>query len=160
MNHNTFNDRRPSDIEEKAHAEAMRHFAEHLRQFPASQDAVKQLERNAAETALAVSAAASHSTAQGTPILADDGTQWHKGDDLFDNIFIAHRLSATGAHYAVVEHFPANGRNEIWTTGRNAEEVIRAFAHEERQALKTWTDDMAAQVREFIDLRPPFGKRV
>ena len=54
---NTFNDRRPSDIDEKAHAETMRHFAEHLRQFPASQDAVKQLERNAAKTALAVSVA-------------------------------------------------------------------------------------------------------
>ena len=155
MNHNTFNDRRPSDIEEKAHAEATRHFAEHLRQFPASQDALKQLERNATKTALAVSAAASHPTAQGSPILADDGTQWHKGNDLFDNIFVCHRLSATGAEYAVVEHFPANGRNEIWTTGRNAEEVIRAFAREERQALKTWTDDMAAQVREFLAEKYP-----
>ncbi len=155
MNHNTFNDRRPSDIEEKAHAEAMRHFAEHLRQFPASQDAVKRLERNATKTALAASAAASHPTAQGNPILADDGTQWHKGDDLFDNIFVCHRSSPTGADYAVVEHFPANGRNEIWTTGRNAEEVIRAFARDERQALKTWTDDMAAQLREFLAEKYP-----
>jgi len=150
MNHNTFNDRRPSDIEEKAHAETMRHFAEHLQQFPASQAAVKQLERNAAKTALAISTAASRPTAQGNPIMADDGTQWRKGDDLFDNIFVCHRSSATGTEYAVVEHFPANGRNEIWTTGRNAEEVLRAFTHEERQALKTWTEDIAAQVGEFL----------
>ncbi len=155
MNHNIFNDRRPSDVEEKAHAETTRHFAEHLKQFAASQDAVKQLERNAAKTALAVSSVASHPTAQGNPILADDGTQWHKGDDLFDNIFVFCRSSATGAEYAVVEHFPANSRNAIWTTGRNAEEEIRAFARQERQALKTWTDDMAAQVREFLAEKYP-----
>lgn len=155
MNHNTFNDHRPSDIEEKAHAEAMRHFAEHLQQFPASQAAVKQLERNAAKTALAVCTAASRPTTRGNPIMADDGTQWRKGDDLFDNIFVCHRSSATGAEYAVVEHFPANGRNEIWTRGGNAVEVLRAFAREEQQALKTWTDDMAAQVREFLTEKYP-----
>jgi len=152
---NTFTDRRPSDIEEKAHVEAMRHFAGHLQQFPASQVAVKQFERNAAKTALAVSVAASRPPAEGNPIMADDGTQWRKSVDLFDNIFVCHRSSATGTEYAVVEHFRANGRNEIWTTGRNAEEVLRAFAREEQQALKTWADDMAAQVREFLAEKYP-----
>jgi hypothetical protein len=152
---NTFNDRRPSDIEEKAHAETMRHFAEHLQQFPASQDAVKQLERKAVKTALAVSVAASHPSAEGNLILTDDGVQWRKSVDLFDNIFVCHRSSATGTEYVVVEHFPGNGRNEIWTTGRNAEEVLRAFAREERQALKTWTDDMAAQIGEFLAEKYP-----
>jgi hypothetical protein len=152
---NTFTDRRPSDIEEKAHAETMRHFAEHLQQFPASQDAVKHLERKAAKTALAVSVAASRPPVEGNVILTDDGVQWRKSVDLFDNNFVCHRSSATETEYAVVEHFPANGRNEIWTTGRNAEEVLRAFAREERQALKTWTDDIAAQVREFLAEKYP-----
>jgi hypothetical protein len=125
---NTFNDRRPSNIEEKAHAETMRHFAEHLQQFPASQDAVKQLERNAAKTALAVSVAASPPSADRNLILTDDGAQWRKSLDLFDNNFVCQRPSATGTEYAVMEHFPANGRNEIWTSGRNAEDVLRAFA--------------------------------
>jgi hypothetical protein len=155
MSTNLFNDRRPSDIEEKAHAEAMRHFAEHLQQFPASQDAVAQLERNLTKTALAVDTAASRPPLGGNPILTDDGIQWNKGAYLFDNVFVCHRSSATGTEYAVVEHFPANGRNEIWTTGWNVLEMLRAFAREERQALKTWTDDMAAQVREFLAEKYP-----
>lgn len=98
---------------------------------------------------------ASRPPAEGNPILSDDGAQWRKSVDLFDNNFVCQRSSATGTEYAVVEHFPANGRNEIWTTGRNAEEVLRAFAREERQALKTWTDDMAAQIREFLAEKYP-----
>jgi hypothetical protein len=31
---NPFEHRRPTELEDKAHAEAVRHFAEHLKQFP------------------------------------------------------------------------------------------------------------------------------
>ena len=57
MNDNPFNNRRPTEIEDQAHVEAVRHFAEPLKQFPTSRDAVKHLERDVAKTALAVLAA-------------------------------------------------------------------------------------------------------
>jgi hypothetical protein len=149
MNDNPFNSRRPTETEDKAHVEAVRHFAEHLKQFPASRDAVKHLERDATKTAQAVLAVA-QGTPPGSPLLTDDGAQWRKSVDLFDNIFLCHRSTASGMEYAVVEHFPANGRNEIWNRGRNAMEVLKAFTHDQRQALQIWTEDMAAQVKEFL----------
>jgi hypothetical protein len=35
---NSFEHRRPTELEDKAHAEAVRHFADHLKQFPASRE--------------------------------------------------------------------------------------------------------------------------
>jgi|SRR6266550_5287407 len=46
--------RRPTQIEDQAHAEVVRHFAGHLKQFPVSRDAVKHLERDISKTALPV----------------------------------------------------------------------------------------------------------
>ena len=46
---NRFDDRRPTVLEEQAHAEASQHFAEHLKQFPVSREAVERLERNIAK---------------------------------------------------------------------------------------------------------------
>ena len=154
MNDNPFNNQRPTEIEDKAHVEAVRHFADHLKQFPASRDAIKHLERDVAKTALDV-LAASQRPPQGNPLLADDGSQWHESIHLFDNIFVCHRPTANGTEYAVVEHFPANGRNEICSRGRNAVEVLKAFTHDQRQALQIWTDDMTAQVKEFLAEKYP-----
>jgi hypothetical protein len=50
----------------------------------------------------------------------------------------------------VVEHFPARGTNEIWNRGWNAGEVLKSFAQGQRQALQIWTEDVTAQVREFL----------
>src|SRR5207302_8399744 len=112
-------------------------------------DAVTHLARDVAMTALAV-LAASHRPTQGNPLLTTDGSQWHESNHLFDNIFVCHRPLANGTEYAVVEHFPANGRNEICSRGRNAGEVLKAFTHDLRQALQIWTEDMTAQVKEFL----------
>jgi hypothetical protein len=154
MNDNPFNSRCPTETEDKAHVEAVRHFAEHLKQFPASRDTVKHLEREAAKTALAVLAVAQRAP-QGSPIPTDDGAQWRKSVDLFDTIFVCHRSTDSGMEYAVVEHFPTNGRNEIWNRGRNAMEVLKAFTHDQRQGLQIWTEDMAAQVKEFLTEKYP-----
>jgi hypothetical protein len=67
-----------------------------------------------------------------------------------DNICLCHRPITGGAEYAVVEHFPARGTNEIWNRGWNAMEVLKVFAQEQRQALQIWTEDMTAQVKEFL----------
>ena len=147
---NPFAHRRPTELEDKAHAEAVRHFAEHLKQFPASREAVERLERDVAKIALAANIAAAKPTSQPNVILADDGAQWHKSVDLMENIHLCHRPISYGAEYAVVEHFPARGTNEIWNRGWNAGEVLKSFTHEQRQALQVWTEDMSAQLKEFL----------
>jgi hypothetical protein len=147
---NGFDDRRPTVLEEQAYAEASQHFAEHLKQFPVSREAVERLERNIAKTTLAANMAASKPTPKENIVQVDGDGQWHKSVDLMDNICLCHRPITGGAEYAVVEHFPARGMNEIWNKGWNALEVLKAFAQEQRQALQVWTEDMTAQVKEFL----------
>ena len=125
-----------------------------LNQFPASQDAVKQLERDLAKTAIAVNLAVAQAKPDAIPIQTDDGAQWHKGVDLFDNLCVCYRPGIYASEYAVVERFP-NGKNEIWNRGHNAVEVLRAFANDQKQALQTWSDDLKAQVTEFLAEKYP-----
>jgi hypothetical protein len=152
---NPFEHRRPTELEDKAHAEAVRHFAEHLKQFPASREAVERLERDVAKIALAANTAASKPTPKENIIQADDGKQWHKSVDLMENILLCHRPISYGAEYAVVEHFPARGTNEILNRGWNTTEVVKQFAQQQRQALQLWTEDMTAQVKEFLSEKYP-----
>jgi hypothetical protein len=154
MSASQFNDRRPTPLEEQAHAEVRTHFAEHLKQLPASQGAIKTLERNLSTIALTVNMAAARSSPSDSSLRADDGSHWHKGAVLFDNIVACHQHTEAGVEYAVVEQFP-NGRNEIWTQGRNAVEVLRNFAGEQKRALQIWTDDLAARVKEFLGEKYP-----
>src|SRR5665213_2904827 len=138
MSSYSFN-RRPSEIEDQAHTEATHHFADQLKQFPASRDAVKRLERDIAKTALAI-LAASRRPKEANPIVTDGGTLWRKGVELFDNVFVCYRQTTAGSEYAVVERFPS-GANEIWNKGRNAVDVLKAFTHDQCQALQIWTED-------------------
>ena len=147
---NRFDDRRPTALEDQAYAEARQHFAEHLKQFPVSRQAVERLERNIAKTTLAANMAASKPTPKENIIQVDGDGQWHKSVDLMDNVCLCHHPITGGAEYAVVEHFPARSTNEIWNRGWNAVEVLKAFAQEQRQALQIWTEDMTAQVKEFL----------
>lgn len=146
-------DHRPTELEDKAHAEALRHFAEQLKLFPICREAVERLERNLSIMALAANMAA---TKPGDKtIQTDDGVQWHKSVELMDNISLCYRLISDGAEYGVVEHFPQRGLHEVWNRGRNAVEVLRMFAHEERQALEIWTEDVKAQVKELLAEKYP-----
>jgi len=147
---NPFEHRRPTELEDKAHAEAVRHFSEHLKQFPASREAVERLERDTEKIALAANGAATRPTPKENIIQADDGAQWHKSVDLMENIHLCHRPISYGAEYAVVEHFPTRGTNEIWNRGWNAGEVLNSFTQGQRQALQLWTEDLTAQVQEFL----------
>jgi hypothetical protein len=139
-----------TDLEDKSHAEAVRHFAEHLKQFPASREAVERLERDATKITLAASMAVIKPTPKQNVIQADDGAQWHKSVDIMENIHLCHRPISYGAEYAVVEHFPVRGSNEILSRGWNAGEVLKSFIQGQRQALQLWTEDMSAQVKEFL----------
>jgi len=152
---NPFEHRRPTELEDKAHAEAVRHFSEHLKQFPASRAAVERLERDADKIALAANRAATKPAPKEKIIQADDGAQWHKSVDLMENIHFCHRPISYGAEYAVVEHSPAHGTNEILNRGWNAGEVLKAFTQGLRQTLQVWTEDVTAQVREFLSEKFP-----
>ena len=152
---NPFEHRRPTELEDNAHAEAVRHFAEHLKQFPASRETVERLERDADKIALAANRAASKPTPKENIIQADDGKHWHKSVGLMENIHVCHRPISYGAEYAVVEHFPARGAHEIWNRGWNAGEVLKAFTQGLRQTLQVWTEDMTAQVKEFLSEKFP-----
>ncbi|HUA67313.1 MAG TPA: hypothetical protein VMA13_02085 [Candidatus Saccharimonadales bacterium] len=146
--------RRLTTLEEQAYAEAKEHFVEHLKQFPASRLIVERLEQGVAKIALAANMAASQ-TSQESPIPTDDGTQWHRSVDLTDNICLCHRPISGGVEYAVLEYFPDRGRHEIWHRGPNVVEVLRLFVQEQRQALQVWTEDLASQVREFLEEKYP-----
>jgi len=153
MSNSQFNDCRPSKLEEQAYAEARNQFAESLKQFPTSRDAIRKLEGNLATMALAMNMAAARPSSESV-IQTDDGLQWHKDAVLFDNIFVCHRRTDTGVEYAVVEQF-SNGSNEIRTKGWNAVEVLRVFTWEQKHALQVWTDDLNAQVKEFLAEKYP-----
>jgi hypothetical protein len=72
-----------------------------------------------------------------------------------ENIHLCHRPISYAAEYAVVEQFPARGTNEIWNRGWNAGDVLKAFTQGLRQALQVWTEDVSAQVREFLSEKLP-----
>jgi hypothetical protein len=145
---NRFDDRLPTAQEVQACSEAECLFAEYLKLFPVSHEAVEQLERNLSKLALAANVAASKP--EESIIHVDAGVAWHRDVDLMDNIFLCHRPIAGGTVYAVVEHFPSNGTNEIWNCGGDAAQVLKVFAQEQRQALEFGTKDMVARTMEFL----------
>jgi len=147
---NPFDHRRPTELEDKTHAEAVRHFAEHLKQFPASREAVERLERDTDKIVLTANRAVAKPTPKENVIQADDGKHWHKSVDLMENIHLCHRPISYAAEYAVVEHFPARGTNEILNRDWNAGEVLKSFTQGLRQTLRVWTEDLTAQMKEFL----------
>jgi hypothetical protein len=150
---NRFDNRPLATVEEQACAEAKEHLAEQLKQIPTTWEAIQRLERNLAITALAADMAASAS--QGNAIQVNGGEKWLKGVDFKDNTFLCHRLIDGQLEYAVVEHIPARGTNEILNRGRNAVEVLKVFAREQEHALKIWAEDIHAQVKKFLAQKYP-----
>ena len=142
-----------TEIEAQAHLEAVQHFADQLKQIPVSRERVNRMERDIAKIALAT-LAVSGRPPSGEPIRADDGFLWHKGVELFENVFVCHREIGNLTEFAVVERFQT-GTNEIWTKGRNVVEVLKAFTHDQQQALHILIGDMAIQVKEFLAEKYP-----
>jgi hypothetical protein len=137
-----------TEQELRAHSEAMQYFADQLKQFPANWETVKHLEQDIAKIALAVLAVSNRSS-NGSLVMADDGSQWHKSIDLFDNILVCHRDTAHGMEYAIVES-TRPGANEIATKGRNAVDVLKTFIHDKRRDLEIRSENMTAQINEFL----------
>jgi hypothetical protein len=145
---NRFNNCRAATLEAQAQNEAERLFAEYLKLFPVSREAVELLERNLLKLARAAKMAASKPAKN--VIQIDAGVAWHRDVDLLDNIFLCHRPMSERTEYAVVEYFPANGTNEIWNQGWDAVQVLNTFAKEQRQALDLGTEDMVTHITEFL----------
>lgn len=147
-------DNQPSELEDRAYMESVRQFVEHLKRYVANRDAVKQLDQDMTKTALNASLEAQQPT-QGNPIQTNDGTQWHRSLALFDDTSLCSRPAAGATEYAVVKHSPTTGGNEILNRGMDATEVLRAFVQEQRQALQTRKEAVAAQVKEFLAEKYP-----
>lgn len=147
---NHFDHHQPTELEDKAHAETVQHFAESLKQLLASRETVDRLERDIAKISLAANMAAAKPTLTENFIQADGGTQWHTDVELMENIYLCHCRVTGSAEYAVVEHFPARGINEIWNRGWNATEVVKTFTQQQRQTLQVWTEDVSAQAQQFL----------
>jgi len=147
--------KRPTPLQEQANAEAMQHFAEHLKQFKANSDAVHHIEANMPAIANDASRAALQSS--GHIIQIDDGTQWQHAVNLTKITSVCHRRMATGLEFAVVECLPLKSREmkDVLNSGHDACEVLQTFARDQRQVLNLWKNDVTAQVREHLDEKYP-----
>jgi urease gamma subunit len=146
---------RPTPLQEQANAEAIQHFAEHLKQFKANCDALHNIEYNLPATANEAFRAALQSS--GHIIQTDDGTQWQHAVDLTKITSVCHRRTEAGLEFAVVECLPLKSREmkDVLNSGHDVREVLQTFAHDQRQVFKVWKDDMAAQVREHLEEKYP-----
>jgi hypothetical protein len=81
---------RPTPLQEQANAEAMQHFAEHLKQFKANCDAIHNIESNLPATVNDAFRAALQSS--GHIIQTDDGTQWQHAVDLTKITSVLHNV--------------------------------------------------------------------
>src|SRR5271166_361920 len=95
---------KPTPLHEQANAEAIQHFAEHLKQFKANCNALHSIEGNLSVTANDASRAALQSS--GRVIQTDDGTQWQHAVDLTGITSVCHRRTAAGFEFAIVECLP------------------------------------------------------
>ena len=149
------NYQRPTELHEKANAEAMVVFGKHLKQFKAFCENLHHLEHNLPATANAATKALLQSS--GRAIQSGDGTEWQHGVELMKNVSFCHRHTAAGLEFAIVESLPLKSgeRKEVLNSGNNAQEVLRTFARDQRQVLQVWKDDVTTQVREHLAEKHP-----
>lgn len=146
---------RPTELHEKANAEAMVVFAEHMNQFNANCGALRNIERNLSATADEALRAARFSS--GRVIQTDDGAQWQHDVDLTERTSICHQRPATGLEFAIVECLPLKAREmrDVLNSGNNVKNVLQSFVRDQRQVLRLWKDDVTAQVREHLAKQYP-----
>ena len=141
---------RPTPLHEQANIEAMQHFAEHLKQFKASCDALQNIERNLSMAASDASRAALQSS--GNIIQTDDGTLWQHAVDLTGITSVCHRRTAAGLEFAIIECLPLKDMKlkGVLNNGHDVREVLQAFVRDQRQVLRVWKGDVNAQVKEHL----------
>ena len=146
---------RPTELHEKANAEAMAVFAEHMSQFKGVCNVLRDIESNLSPIGNDALKAALLSP--GRVIQTDDGTEWQHDVDLSKITSICHRRTAAGFEFAVVESLPLKSgeMRSVLNSDHNVREVLRKFMRDQRQVLNLWKDDVKAQVREHLDEKYP-----
>ncbi len=145
------NYQRPTELHEKANADAMTVFAEHMNQFRGVCDVLRDIESNL--SAIRNDALKAALLSPGYVIQTDDGTQWQHDVDLSKITSVCHRRTTAGVEFAVVECLPLKSgeMKEVLNSGQNVREVLQEFMGDQRQVLNLWKDDVKAQVREHLD---------
>ena len=145
------NYQRPTELHEKANADAMTVFAEHMNQFRGVCDVLRDIESNL--SAIRNDALKAALLSPGHVIQTDDGTQWQHDVDLSKITSVCHRRTTAGVEFAVVECLPLKSgeMKEVLNSGQNVREVLQEFMGDQRQVLNLWKDDVKAQVREHLD---------
>ena len=149
------NYQRPTELHERANADAMTVFAEHMNQFKGVCDVLRDIESNL--STIGNDALKSALFSPGRAIQTDAGTVWQHDVDLSKITSICHRRTAAGLEFAVVECLPlkSGGMKSVLNSGHNVREVLREFMRDQRQVLNLWKDDVKAQVREHLDEKYP-----
>jgi hypothetical protein len=149
---------KPTAQQEQAAVEVKTAFAEHLNQFNASCDAVRDIEGNRSAIANEAFKSALLSRDQNRTIQTDDGTEWRHDFDLSKISSVCHRRIAGQIEFAVVESLslkPGMEMRDVLNRGDNVREVLQDFIRDQRQVLRLWKDDLNAQVKEHLAEKYP-----
>ena len=148
------NYQRPTELHEKANADAMTVFAEHMSQFKGVCDVLRDIEGNLSAIGNDALKAALLSPGR---VIQTDGAEWQHDVDLSKITSVCHRRTAAGLEFAVVECLPLKSGElrSVLNSGHNVREVLREFMRDQRQVLNLWKDDMKAQVSEHLSEKYP-----
>ncbi|HUA37296.1 MAG TPA: hypothetical protein VMA35_02720 [Candidatus Sulfopaludibacter sp.] len=146
---------RPTELHEKANADAMTVFAEHMSQFKGVCDALHNIEGNL--STIGNDALKAVLLSPGRVIQTDDGAEWRHDVDLSKITSICHRRTAAGLEFAVVECLPLKSgeMKSVLNSGHNVQDLLREFMRDQRQVLNLWKDDVKAHVREHLGEKYP-----
>ncbi len=149
------NYQRPTELHEKANAEAMTVFAEPMSQFKGVCDVLRDIESNL--SAIGNDALKAALLSPGRVIQTDDGMEWRHDVDLSKITSICHRRTAAGLEFTVVECLPLKSgeMKSVLNSGQNVREVLQEFMRDQRQVLNLWKEDVKAQVREHLAEKYP-----
>jgi hypothetical protein len=156
MNNNSSKDRRPSKMEEQAYADVQQRFAVQMEQSNAVHGTVQRLEQDLVRQPGNVLRRAASRTAKPENLIeTNDGQQWQRSVDLTNDCCLCYRTSGHRADFAIVERSSLAGTSEVLTRSRTALAALQDFAAIQRETLRIWTEDMAAQISEYLTEKYP-----
>lgn len=140
----------PKGQEERIIAETNVIFAEQMKHFKNSCDAIHDIENSL--TAIGNEAFRAALLSPGRTVQADDGTEWQHDFDLSKITSICHRRVAGKIEFAIIEclSLPTCETKEVLNIGHNIRDVLREFIRDQKQILNLWKDDVKAQVSEHL----------
>jgi hypothetical protein len=141
---------------EQAYAEIRQRFARQMEESNAVRGSVQRLEQDLTRrTGNAFRQAVSRTSRPENLIETDDGQQWQRSVDLTDDCCLCYRTTGHLADFAVVERSSLTGTSEVLTRSRAALAALQDFAAVQRETLRIWTEDMAAQISEYLTEKYP-----